>query len=1016
VPGEISEAYVALRFAAENLGREIQAKVRAAMAGVDQPRVTANVDADTGGAERKIDSLGRKVDELGRERPVIQVDADTGRAAVAIGALGVGIAALNAQARFLGNLGELLQLQALVAALGPATAGMSALAGAAAALVAQAAPLVGLLPGIAAGAGAIAQAGGVIAGAFSGIGGALKAYRTQQDAAARSTGAGARSAQTAARAQETAGRAIERALRGVDDARRAAADTAEASNRRIAEAERNLARAQAAAVDAQEALSRARRQATEDLEDLTLAVQRANLNEARAAQNLEDARRRVAELGGWADLFGDDPRWQADMADAELDLADAELSLREAMERRGDEQARLNEFNRTGIEGSERVVAAQRDVAEANERVADTQRSLGDAHAAGARAQEEAARRISDALASVEDAQRSMAVATERAATAGAASVDRFAQAMEGLSPAAQAFVRTLLTFEAPIRRLRDIAAENMFPGLTRGLVAVMPLFGLAEPLVAATARVIGDLGARTGELLASPFFQGAFVQLGTANVGIIRTLGEATFNLLTPLAQLVLAGAPLAQRLADLALRGSEVVASFIDAQTASGGLARFMDQAWAAAERLWGIARPLALILYDVGRAAFDTGVWIAESLGRSLDTLRDKTASVAGQRGLRDFFESMRPALRELAGLVGDFASMLGRVATDNMPKLAPLIRQVREEFLPALGKLIDAGVEHGPRFISFFSQVAEALGNLPIGPFIDGVTLLLGAFNRLMENPVVRWLVEFAILLVNPFTKVTGLAGAVGNLSVWLGRLGGAFDLIGPVIERVGGFFGGLMGRIGDLAGFVGSLPGRVAGPVRQVGDFFGDLAGRVGGFMGNMARGVGDRVGDVVGFFAGLPGRIIGAMGDIGRRMFDVGFGIVRAIGDGLRDALGWLLEQAGNLVERVRDRLEFWRSPPEAYGAWLGRNLVGGFAEGLADPAATRAATALVRNVQGVLSGLNAPNVGTGGVTVPFGPLGAPAAPARAPITNYFTINTIPHDPYDLAAVLDREAAWQGAA
>lgn len=73
---------------------------------------------------------------------------------------------------------------------------------------------------------------------------------------------------------------------------------------------------------------------------------------------------------------------------------------------------------------------------------------------------------------------------------------------------------------------------------------------------------------------------------------------------------------------------------------------------------------------------------------------------------------------------------------------------------------------------------------------------------------------------------------------------------------------------------------------------------------------------------------------------------DIGIAIVKGIGEGILSLSGWLEDQAGALVSRVKDKLEFWHSPPDAYGKHIGGLLTSGLADGITEGTATVAKAA----------------------------------------------------------------------
>lgn len=150
----------------------------------------------------------------------------------------------------------------------------------------------------------------------------------------------------------------------------------------VALATRNLTLATREAVEASEAISRAREDELERLEDLTRAQARASNDQKRATRGVEDAEKalRKARAGGNGDKIGEA---EEALEAAKLDLAD----VKDRVEDLGKERAKAD---RDGVDGSDQVQAALRRQEQAAYAVVDAQHALGQAQkgtGAGAAAQ-----------------------------------------------------------------------------------------------------------------------------------------------------------------------------------------------------------------------------------------------------------------------------------------------------------------------------------------------------------------------------------------------------------------------------------------------------------------------------------------------------------------------------------------------------------------------------------------------------------------------------------------------------
>lgn len=84
------------------------------------------------------------------------------------------------------------------------------------------------------------------------------------------------------------------------------------------------------------------------------------------------------------------------------------------------------------------------------------------------------------------------------------ANLDKAHDALERLGPDAQAFVSEVGKMIPELRKLRDVAAGGMFPGLTAGLDAMETALPHVQGVIAAVSQELGNIAADAGQSLAS--------------------------------------------------------------------------------------------------------------------------------------------------------------------------------------------------------------------------------------------------------------------------------------------------------------------------------------------------------------------------------------------------------------------------------------------------------------------------------------------------------------------------------
>lgn len=735
-----------------------EADMRRAQSELDRlnhQRATLDVDAETASASAALRRLEAQAASLNSQRIRLKMDVDSngmGRAAGEAARLtqsamsaASAIMAIGAAVPAIGMLGAALSAAASAAALLPA-----ALAAAGAAVGGLMVGLSGIGDAFSAMGASAGGAGSAGAGAADQQAAALKgvenAQRAVADAQEQARRTGIQGAQQIADAQEAVADAVRRAAqvaadgarqiadaqeavtdairradkvaqdgaRQVASARQAVADAIASSARRVESAEASLERSQRSARDAQMALNRAREDAKDRIEDLTLALSGAALDEEAAQLRLERAQQRLAE----ASRKGRD---SLDFKEAELGVRQAEQALAETKDRYNDVQKEAADANAKGVEGADNVVAAQQRVDDANRQVADSAKALDQARVDGARdvqrAQEslalaeqnaaeanaEAARSVAkakeqlarteqevaqanidatrdvekakqqlarteqqvawaneDAAKRVADAQRALADAMEQVGKAagggGAGGVDKFAEALAKLSPEARQFVLAIKALSDEWKALTWAVQDALFDGLAEEITA---LAGKYLPMLQSMLVTVAG-GFNTAAKGFSQWLQ------QTPQVEMVRGAMERTGQATSLFAQAL---NPLLQAFTGLWAIGSEFLPSmaqgFLDSATAAANfvnsaegsqqIREWITQGLEVLGQLWDLLTNIGRIIGAVFSAGNDGGLTFLETLIRLTDQLATFLEAPATQQALQALFQFLAdngPMLASLA----------------------------------------------------------------------------------------------------------------------------------------------------------------------------------------------------------------------------------------------------------------------------------------------------------------------------------------------------------------------------
>ncbi len=612
----------------------------------------------------------------------------------------------------------------------------------------------GALAAIPLAAGAIGQGVGVVAAAFTGIKEAVKAM----DAAQLQ---GVRTAQTTANARRTAMEGVREATLSLKNAQLSAA-------RSVQDAEISLSDAQRSATRAQDDLNLARKEAKERLEDLSISIKGAALDEEDAILAVERARQRLAEVKA--------PRASLEFREADLALRQAIQRLAEIREKNADLRREAAAAAKAGIEGDTGVVAAKEKVLDASRRVATEERQLRQVRV--------------DAAARIAEAQKELSLAQEKVARTGqdaSAAQIKLTQAMQKLSPAGKEFATFLHSnFIPALISMRNKAQEGFLPGFQEALVKLLDLTPLVNKTFLETGKIVADLTIRGAEMVTSGPWKRDFALVAEANERAIRRFGDATLILAPAFRDLAMAALPLLDRFSKWTVVAAEAITKFIEARKESGALAKFFDMAGDAAARLGRIAFNLIVTLWNVANAAFGAGNVLSGSIEGATKKWADWTSSLEGQNKLKKWFDDAIAPTKAAGELLNAVAGSLFRIAEDI--DLTPIINQIRDQLLPAVERLVrNVSGDFLTSLISTISSLANVLGTLaaeggPLNLFFKTLTLVLDTFDKLIELPIVGTFVSWVLAAAAVGGAIKVIAFVADGVVRSLGVLTGAIRLV------------------------------------------------------------------------------------------------------------------------------------------------------------------------------------------------------------------------------------------
>ena len=874
--------------------------------------VLARVVADTAQARSQFAAVQRQADQIGRSRPTITVTVDVVRALAGLARLAVQInqwanrsvdIRINADTtRAVASIGRVIALVSSLAGLGGIVGG-----------------LAGAFAGLGA-AGAVAAAGlAPVILSFQGIGDAVTALRDQQKTAGATARQAAQEQAQAAtqiqaaqtgltraerdltQARTDGAREVSRARAGLDQERidgaqdvaraeaaldqartEGARDVAQAvaqAEDRISSARDDAARDYAAAVKRNEQAQNTLRQATRDLQyaqqdmnrawedgrrslqDLQDQLDSSNLDMEQAAFDLADAKKRLdeARASGDADAIA-----RADVAyRRQLETID-QLSKRQ--ERLAVDNAAAQE---AGVAGTEKVVAASRQLEQARERETEAardardaaagvtqarisgaaaiakaeaegaaaeaeareqaaqretaaQQSLDDAREQSRRrvqaaeqsltdARESASQRVLAAEESVADAQRALQLALTQTGTAGQAAADKVAQAFAELSPTAADFARFVAgPLSDALNGLSATAATGFLPGLRTGLEALLAQMPRIDAAIGTLARSAGGLAQTLLTALASPAALGFFETLANASTTIFPLLAQSVINLSGAFGNLLVQLLPLAPAGFALLDQMSALLVSL------TPFLVQLLQGLIPAASAFLTALQPLGPVMAALQPILLVLGQALATVLGAVLTALA--------------------PVLVALTPLIQQFAQQIAGALVAALLAVTPILVQVAEwlsanpqlvlTVIGAIGGLVAA---LGP--LSFIAGIVlTALRGFLIVSVVSAALGALGLQGTIVGQVLLRLLQPISLIrLALPYIgqalmfvvrALLAAIGPVGWLAIGLTTLYTSNEQFREAVNRL---LGVLTGLVGTLVSSLMPAFQRIVGAVMQVVD-------------------------------------------------------------------------------------------------------------------------------------------------------------------------------------------------
>lgn len=346
----------------------------------------------------------------------------------------------------------------------------------------------------------------------------------------------------------------------------------------------------------------------------------------------------------------------------------------------------------------------------------------------------------------------------------------KFAESLQGLSPAARAVATELHALRPELLGIRNAAQQALFTPLRGQLTALVTT--LAGPLrqgVRGVAAEFGAAGAQVAKFLTQAKSVNALRAAFAATAGSLRAMTPALQPVLAGFRDIAVAAFPTLQQLAPVVAQVATRFGQWMQTMAASGRVTTLINNGLMVLRQIGTVALNIGGILKSVFSAASSAGSGFLGVMGQALASLNQFLKSAAGQQALQSLFaglaaigRALSPVIQALVRGLGMLAAPIGRLAQQLGPVLVTAINAVA----PALTKL-EPGIK---AIITALGQGIKAIAPVlaPVGQAISQIAVALAPVLPLIAQlivslvqallPVVRALIPVVSLLVGAIAQI------------------------------------------------------------------------------------------------------------------------------------------------------------------------------------------------------------------------------------------------------------------
>ncbi|MEE2041284.1 hypothetical protein Q8791_29070 [Nocardiopsis sp. CT-R113] len=252
------------------------------------------------------------------------------------------------------------------------------------------------------------------------------------------------------------------------------------------------------------------------------------------------------------------------------------------------------------------------------------------------------------------------------AATGGTA--EELEEALDGLSPSAQSFVRSFAGFRSAFAPVRDAVQERLFAGLGSEVdrLALSSIPTLRTGMVGLSGALNTAAKSATSTM-SSDVFNGTLSEVFAGTTRVTERFGQALGPLLQVLASLAVAGLPLVERFTEWAAGGIESAAAFLTTEAGAARLAGMVERAGDVLSQLGTIGSNLTTALGGMFGPAGASGAGLLDTIEALTERFATWAQSAEGQAGLSTLFDTLGAAAQNVLALLPLLTGTLGAVVS-------------------------------------------------------------------------------------------------------------------------------------------------------------------------------------------------------------------------------------------------------------------------------------------------------------------------------------------------------------